>query len=61
MSLTVRYVSSGGGHSLEAIWQAVLSQSAIRTDEMPLQMLAPSENKLHRAYVWAFRCMAHPI
>ena len=39
---------------VDALCEAVLKQSVIHVDETPVQMLAPGENKTHRAYVWAY-------
>ena len=39
---------------VDALRDAVLSQSVIHADETPVQMLAPGEKKTHRAYVWAY-------
>lgn len=39
---------------VDALREAVLSQSVIHADETPVQMLAPGEKKTHRAYVWAY-------
>ncbi|WP_434603924.1 IS66 family transposase [Pseudomonas sp. R1-7] len=39
---------------VDALREAVLSQSVIYADETPVQMLAPGEKKTHRAYVWAY-------
>ncbi|WP_267130108.1 IS66 family transposase [Pseudomonas helleri] len=39
---------------VDALREAVLSQGVIHADETPVQMLAPGERKIHRAYVWAY-------
>ncbi|GEM_PF-4461662 len=38
---------------VDALREAVLSQKVIHADEIQVQMLAPGENKTHRADVWA--------
>ncbi|MBD9609272.1 transposase [Pseudomonas sp. PvR086] len=39
---------------VDALREQVLAQGVIHADETPVQMLAPSEKKTHRAYVWAY-------
>ncbi|MBV7510049.1 IS66 family transposase [Pseudomonas sp. PDM25] len=39
---------------VDALRDAVLTESVIHADETPVQMLAPGEKKTHRAYVWAY-------
>ena len=39
---------------VDALREAVLAQRVVHADETPVQMLAPGQNKTHRAYVWAY-------
>src|SRR5450830_577522 len=39
---------------VDALREAVLAQRVVHADETPVQMLAPGEKKMHRAYVWAY-------
>ncbi len=39
---------------VDALREAVLAQRVIHADETPVQMLAPGEQKIHRAYIWAY-------
>ena len=41
----------------DAAREAVLAKRVVHADETPLQMLAPGEKKIHRAYVWAYSSM----
>lgn len=39
---------------VDALREHVLVQDVILADETPVQMLAPGEKKIHRAYVWVY-------
>jgi Transposase and inactivated derivatives len=43
---------------VDALREVVLEHNVVHVDETPVQMLAPGENKTHRAYVWGYATTA---